>query len=195
MTRPQRSDAARNRAAVLAAAEELFAAAAAPARLSMDDVAAAAGVGKGTLFRAFGSRAALIQALWALRTESLRHAIESGPPPLGPGADPRQRIVAILDAILVVKLDNRHLTLALEERSGSASLYEQPQYQLVHRLLSDLLRDAGRGGESELLAHLLLAAVRADLLDHLTGSRGISRRQLRAGVAGVVDLVLNGSGG
>jgi hypothetical protein len=65
----------------------------------------------------------------------------------------------------------------------------------VHRLLSDLLRDAGRGGESELLAHLLLAAVRADLLDHLTGSRGISRRQLRAGVAGVVDLVLNGSGG
>jgi len=64
VTRPQRSDAARNRAAVLAAAEELFAAAAAPARLSMDDVATAAGVGKGTLFRAFGSRVALIQALW-----------------------------------------------------------------------------------------------------------------------------------
>jgi hypothetical protein len=130
--------------------------------------------------------------LWALRTEPLRRAIESGSPPLGPGTDPRQRIVAILDAILVVKLDNRHLTLALEERSGGASLYEQPQYQLVHRLLSDLLRDAGRGGESELLAHLLLAAVRADLLDHLIGARGSSRRQLRAGVAGVVDLVLNG---
>jgi len=30
----------------------------------------------------------------------------------------------------------------------------------VHRLLRDLLRDAGRGKESELLAHLLLAAVR-----------------------------------
>ena len=52
----------------------------------MDDVAGGAGVGKGTLFRAFGSRSALIQALWALRTEPLRHAIESGPPPLGPGA-------------------------------------------------------------------------------------------------------------
>ena len=192
MTRPQRSDAARNRAVVLAAADELFATATAPARLSMDDVASAAGVGKGTLFRAFGSRAGLIQALWALRTEPLRRAIESGSPPLGPGTDPRQRIVAILDAILVVKLDNRHLTLALEERSGGASLYEQPQYQLVHRLLSDLLRDAGRGGESELLAHLLLAAVRADLLDHLIGARGSSRRQLHAGVAGVVDLVLNG---
>jgi len=83
----------------------------------------------------------------------------------------------------------------LEERSGSASLYEQPQYQLVHRLLSDLLRDVGRGKESELLAHLLLAAVRADLLDHLAGSRGSSRRQLRAGVAALVDLVLSGSSG
>jgi AcrR family transcriptional regulator len=195
MTRPQRSDAARNRATVLAAADELFAIAAAPAGLSMDDVAAAAGVGKGTLFRAFGSRAGLIQALWELRTEPLRRAIESGPPPLGPGTDPRHRIAAILDAILVVKLDNRHLTLAVEERSGSASLYEQPQYQLLHRLLSDLLRDAGRGKESELLAHLLLATVRADLLDHLIGGRGSSRRQLRAGVATVADLVLNGSGG
>ena len=195
MTRPQRSDAARNRAAVLVAADELFATAAAPARLSMDDVAAAAGVGKGTLFRAFGSRAGLIQALWELRTEPLRRAIESGPPPLGPGTDPRHRIAAILDAILVVKLDNRHLTLALEERSGGTSLYEQPQYQSVHRLLRDLLRDAGRGKESELLAHLLLAAVRADLLDHLIGGRGSSRRQLRAGVAAVVDLVLNESGG
>ena len=65
----------------------------------------------------------------------------------------------------------------------------------MHRLLSDLLRDAGRDGGNELLAHLLLAAVRRDLLDHLTGSRGISRRQLRGGVTGVVDLVLNGSGG
>jgi AcrR family transcriptional regulator len=195
MTRPQRSDAARNRATVLAAADELFATAAAPAGLSMDDVAAAAGVGKGTLFRAFGSRAGLIQALWDLRTEPLGRAIENGPPPLGPGTDPRRRIAAILDAIVVVKLDNRYLTLAVEERSGGASLYEQPQYQLVHWLLSDLLRDAGRGKESELLAHVLLAAVRADLLDHLIGARGSSRRQLRAGVAAVADLVLNGSGG
>ena len=67
MTRAERSDAARNRAAVLAAADELFTTAAEPARLSMDDVAGAAGVGKGTLFRAFGSRAGLVQALWQRR--------------------------------------------------------------------------------------------------------------------------------
>ena len=160
----------------------------------MDDVAAAAGVGKGTLFRAFGSRAGLVQALWQRRYEPLRDAIESGPPPLGPETDPRQRIAAVLDAILVVKLDNRHLTLAVEERSGGTSLYEQPQYKLVHQLLGDLLRATGRGGDSELLAHLLLAAVRADLLDHLARRRGISRRRLRADLASAVDLVLEAAG-
>ena len=155
MTRAERSDAARNRAAVLAAADELFTTATEPARLSMDDVAAAAGVGKGTLFRAFGSRAGLVQALWQRTYEPLRDAIEGGPPPLGPGTDPRQRIAAVLDAILVVKLDNRHLTLAVEERSGGTSLYEQPQYKLVHQLLSDLLRATGRGDDSALLAAIL----------------------------------------
>ena len=194
MTRAERSDAARNRAAVLAAADERFTTAAEPARLSMDDVAGAAGVGKGTLFRAFGSRAGLVQALWQRRYEPLRDAIESGPPPLGPGTGPRRRIAAVLDAILVVKLDNRHLTLAVEERSGGTSLYEQPQYKLVHQLLSDLLRATGGGGDNELLAHLLLAAVRADLLDHLASRRGISRRRLRADLASAVDLVLEAAG-
>jgi AcrR family transcriptional regulator len=194
VTRAERSDAARNRAAVLAAADELFTTATEPARLSMDDVAAAAGVGKGTLFRAFGSRAGLVQALWQRTYEPLRDAIEGGPPPLGPGTGPRQRILAVLDAILVVKLDNRHLTLAVEERSGGTSLYEQPQYELVHQLLSDLLRATGRGDDSELLAHLLLAAVRADLVDHLASRRGISRRRLRADLASAVDLVLESAG-
>lgn len=190
MIRVERSDAVRNREAALAAADGLFATAVAPAGVSMDDVAAAAGVGKGTLFRAFGSRAGLLQALWARRHQPLRDAIETGPPPLGPGTDPRERVAAVLDAILTVKLDNRHLTLAAEERASGMSLYTQPQYQWVHQLLRDLLRDAGCGADTELLAHLLLAGVRADLLDHLTGQRQISRRRLRAALADAVGLVV-----
>jgi len=194
MTRAERSDAARNRAAVLVAADDLFATSTEPARLSMEDVAAAAGVGKGTLFRAFGSRAGLIHALWERRIEPLRRAIEEGPPPLGPATEPRRRAGAILDAILVLKLDNRHLTLAVEERSSTTSLYQQPEYQWVHGLLRELLRETGRD-DSELLAHLLLAAVRADLVDHLAGYRGISRRRLRAALADAVDTFLGRPGG
>lgn len=63
--RTERADALRNREAVLAAADALFAASSSPHSVSMDDIAAAAGVGKGTLFRRFGDRAGLIGAVIA----------------------------------------------------------------------------------------------------------------------------------
>jgi len=45
----ERADAARNRKAILEAADDLFAASDSPSEVSMDDIARAAGVGKGTL--------------------------------------------------------------------------------------------------------------------------------------------------
>src|SRR4051812_10414298 len=58
---PLRADAARNRDKVLAAAEKLFAERGADC-VTMDAVAAEAGVGKGTLFRGFGDRAGVGRA-------------------------------------------------------------------------------------------------------------------------------------
>src|SRR6266571_458096 len=58
----ERADAQRNRLKILDAAERLFAANGI-ANVSMDAVAKAAGVGKGTLFRRFGDRAGLAVAL------------------------------------------------------------------------------------------------------------------------------------
>ena len=58
----ERGDAARNRALLLDAARRLIAERGADA-VSMDDIAAAAGVGKGTVFRRFGSRAGLMMVL------------------------------------------------------------------------------------------------------------------------------------
>lgn len=59
--RPPRADARRNRAQVLAAAERVFAERGTTA--STEEVARAAGVGVGTVFRHFPSKAALLQAL------------------------------------------------------------------------------------------------------------------------------------
>jgi AcrR family transcriptional regulator len=81
----ERADAARNRAAVLEAAATLFRAHGVAA-VSMDAVAAAAGVGKGTLFRRFGDKAGLAVALLDARERELQEAILTGPAPLGPGA-------------------------------------------------------------------------------------------------------------
>ncbi|MPY52384.1 TetR/AcrR family transcriptional regulator [Streptomyces acidicola] len=181
--RKPRKDAARNREAVLAAADALFARSESPEDITMADVAAAAGVGKGTLFRAFGDRSGLLRALYEARLEPVREAIESGPPPLGPGTPPHQRVLALLDSALCFKLDNRRLALALEE-SGSTSPYQAAHYDRWHNLLQGVLEQIpGLAADSDFTAHTLLAAIRADLVEHLAGEEDVPREKLRAQLA------------
>jgi AcrR family transcriptional regulator len=61
-TRPLRADAERNRARILAAADEVFAERGLD--VSLDDIAAHAGVGVGTVYRRFPDKDALIDALF-----------------------------------------------------------------------------------------------------------------------------------
>ena len=60
----------------------------------MDDIAADAGVGKGTVFRRFGSRAGLMMVLLDEDERASQQAFLFGPPPLGPDAPPMDRLVA-----------------------------------------------------------------------------------------------------
>lgn len=212
--RKARADALRNREAVLTAADELFARSASPRSVSMDDIAAAAGVGKGTLFRRFGDRTGLIRAVFEARIEPLRHAVEEGPAPLGPSAAPRERVPALLDALLRFKLEHRHLSLALEE-AGSGSPYEGASYAWWHGVLRETLERlpdaaAGAGGEGaaacdadgstaagpagdcDFTAHALLAATRADLVEHLAGQDGMTPGRMRARLAAYAGRVLAG---
>ena len=89
----ERGDAARNRALLLTAARQLISDRGSDA-VTMDDVAAAAGVGKGTLFRRFGSRAGLMIVLLDEDEKVEQRAFMFGPPPLGPGAPPLERLIA-----------------------------------------------------------------------------------------------------
>ncbi|WP_405819463.1 TetR/AcrR family transcriptional regulator [Streptomyces sp. NBC_01390] len=187
--RKPREDAARNREAVLAAADGLFARSDGPEDVTMADVAAAAGVGKGTLFRAFGDRAGLLRALYEARLEPIREAVESGPPPLGPATPPRERVPALLDAVLCFKLDNRRLSLALEE-SGSGSPYQAEHYARWHGLLRAVLDQIPGPTDNDFTAHVLLAAVRADLVEHLAGREGVPHERMRAQLANLTERFL-----
>lgn len=187
--RKERADAARNREAVLAAADALFARSHSPHSVTMDEVAAAAGVGKGTLFRRFGDRTGLIQALYGARVQPVLDAVESGPAPLGPSTPPRERVAALLDAVLRFKLDNRHLSLALEE-AGSGSPYGAGHYAWWHSTLKDTLAQIPSVPAADFTAHALLAATRADLVEHLVGTLQMTGQQVRKDLADHVARVL-----
>lgn len=80
----------------------------------MDDIAAAAGLGKGTLFRRFGDQRSLLQSLYDQKAQILSEELQSDDGPLGPANPPDARVSAILTAIAHFKLDNLALVRALE---------------------------------------------------------------------------------
>lgn len=184
-----RADAARNREAVLAAADRLFAEHESPGTVTMADIAAAAGVGKATLFRGFGDRTGLIRALHETRLAPIRQAAKEGPPPLGPTTPPHERVPALLDALLCFKLDNRHLSLALEG-TGNGSPYAADHYAHWHTTLRTALSRIPDLPTPDFTAHALLAATRADLVEHLAGTEGVPREQLRSQLAEFTARVL-----
>ena len=91
--RSERADAARNRRLLLATAREMLAEQPA-GQLTMDGLAERAGLGKGTVFRRFGSRAGIFQALLDDDEREFQAQVLAGPPPLGPGAPPLDRLIA-----------------------------------------------------------------------------------------------------
>jgi AcrR family transcriptional regulator len=187
--RRERADAIRNRRAILAATEELLAAHP-PQDVSMEKVAAAAGVGKGTVFHRFGSRVGLMRALMVERAQSLGEAVGSGPPPLGPGAPPRDRLMAFLAAVIDVVSRNKSL-LAELTRSGvtEAAVRDaqppagnrppaedqaqpgsrpgdgqdrHPVYWAWHQHVSALIAAQRPDLDADLIAHLILGAMHSE---------------------------------
>jgi len=181
----ERADAARNRAKVLAAAATLFEERGA-ANVSMDDVAAAAGVGKGTLYRRFGDQAGLAFAVLEEKERALQKKILSGPPPLGPGASPPERLRAFLKALLdlVDRTVELHL---LSETATPGARYRTGVYSFYRLHVELQLRAAGGHEDPELLADMLLAPLSADFLRYIRGDRKVAKRRMLAGLMRLVD--------
>jgi AcrR family transcriptional regulator len=190
VTVKERADASRNRQAILAAARTLFDTADDPLTVTMDDIAAAAGVGKGTLFRRFGDRTGLLRAVFDTRIAGLMAAIVNGPPPLGPATPPRERLLALLDAMIEFKLGNRKITRALEQTSERTSFLESPNYQLAHALFTDLLTGIVTPDRAAWTAHALLSFTRIDLLENLITTQAWTAARLRQEIQDVAGRIL-----
>ncbi|WP_067855324.1 TetR/AcrR family transcriptional regulator [Nocardia shimofusensis] len=180
----ERADAARNRRAILDATRSLLAEHGAEG-VTMDRVAAAAGVGKGTIFHRFGSRAGLLQELIAEPALALKEAVASGPPPLGPGAPAADRLVAFFAAMTDIVLDNAELVAAY------SAVPPHPDRAQFHRFWVDhitgLLREARPDVDAETVATLLFGMLGGEAVAGMVRA-GLADR-VRAGVRDLVSSV------
>ena len=174
MIRAERADAARNRRRVLAAASDLFAQDGAR-NVTMGDIAQAAGVGRGTLYRRYPDIAAIASALLDDHERELQEQLIRGEPPLGPGAPPAQRLAAFYAAM--VELLETHVHLVLGAEIGH-SRFTTGAYEFWRAHVRVLLRDAGVDDPGPLI-EILLAPLAPEVYDHQRHERRISQRRIR----------------
>lgn len=181
-----RADAARNRARLLEAAALLVAERGADG-ITMEEVAAAARVGKGTVFRRFGDRTGLLTALLDHSEKKFQAAFLGGPPPLGPGAPPVERLRAFGLAMLRRTADELELQLAAEADAGRRFTTAPRRVQRHHVTL--LLREAVPDADCELLAHALMAQLDPALVHHLVRQCGMPPERLEAAWTDLVGRI------
>src|SRR5882757_356133 len=176
----ERSDAVRNRKRVLDAAKKLFDERGVAA-VTLDDVVAAAGVGKGTLFRRFGDKAGLAVALLDEQERTLQEEILTGPPPLGPGSAPVERLVAFVRAYVAYVADNTEL-VAMSQTSSPGSRLRTGSHQFWRQHCEFLLASA-HAPDAGLRADILLAGLTAEQIGHWRHDQGWTPRRLANAVA------------
>lgn len=163
---PERADAAANRKRILAASERLFAERGPD--ITMSDLAAAAGVGRGTLYRRYSDVRAVATALLDVHERELQQALLTGPPPLGPDAAPRERLCAFYAAM--ADLLEQHLPLVLGAERGGAR-FRTGAYGFWRTFVTSLLRDTGG---DEALGDPLLAPLAPEVYQFQRYDRGLS---------------------
>ena len=189
LDRRERADAARNREAILCAAQRLVSERGVDA-VTMDEVACAAGVGKGTLFRRFGDRNGLLRALLDERERAFQESFIRGPAPLGPGARAYERLIAYGERRLE-EIEIQGELLAAAEAGAPGDRLAHRVYGAHRAHLRALLLEAAPGCDADYLADVLLGALTAELVLHQRHSREMSAERLKEGWISLVDGVLS----
>jgi AcrR family transcriptional regulator len=133
----------------------------------MDDIATAAEVGKGTLYRYFSDKEELYAALLARTSEQFMAGMEEV---VGGEGSPRARFEAVVAAIIDYFDNHPHLMdlimrAEVQKETGSAFPWQKARVDLVHLLLG-LCEEGRRCGEfaladPDLMVLMLLGGVRS----------------------------------
>ena len=164
----ERADAARNRRHLLATARQMLAEQG-PGTLTMDALAERAGLGKGTVFRRFGTRAGIFAALLDDDERAFQQQVLAGPPPLGPGAAPLDRLIAYGRARTGFLIAHRDIARATLD--GHQPIPGRPQSPLSRLHIRMLLGQMNLSDtDLDMLAVQLTAALDGPLLLYLSAS-------------------------
>ncbi|MBW5486265.1 TetR/AcrR family transcriptional regulator [Streptomyces bambusae] len=189
LTRParpgRRADAVRNRAQILAAAEQLFTEQD-PRTVTMDQIAKAAGVGRATLYRRFPCPASIAVALLDEHERLLQGQLAFGPAPLGPGAPAAERLAAFYSA--ATDLLERHLPLALGAGDGPAR-FTGAAYGHWRAHVRGLLAEAGVE-DADTCADILLSPLAPDVYQHQRHTLGFSQERIVGALGRLARRVL-----
>ncbi|HEX6385962.1 MAG TPA: helix-turn-helix domain-containing protein [Anaerolineae bacterium] len=189
-SRTERRDAVANRARILEAAEKLFARRGVTA-VSMADIAQAADVGKGTLYRNFANKAELCLALMdSQMTEFQNNMLSRMRQMTAEGKSNLEQLDHFLD--MLVYFTDAHMPLLCEVQRegllyGSDSALQLPHFW-QHMTVSGLLRAAATNGElssgldTDYLADAILAPLKADIFQFQREVRGFSLERISAGL-------------
>jgi polyketide synthase 12 len=135
----------------------------------MDALALRAGLGKGTVFRRFGTRAGIFQALLDDDERAFQEQVLSGPPPLGPGASPLDRLIAYGRARIGFLIEHREIARAALD--GSQPIPAGSQTPLSQAHIRVLLGQIPLGpADLDVLAIQLTGALDGPLLLYLSSS-------------------------
>lgn len=177
-SRRLRADAARNHTRVLNAAAWI-ARERGLSHLTMEAVASAAGVGKGTVFRRFGDRAGLLQALLQRSEETFQATHLSG----SDQADNRDKAIEQLRAFGVAAIHRyaRELDLQMAAELSPDQRYQHSPRRSYHQQVSVLLSVAAPEADAELLGHALLGYLEPALLWYLIEQCALPLHRLESG--------------
>lgn len=190
----ERADAAANRQQILTAARHLFEQRGVE-QVTMDEVALAAGVGKGTLYRRYADKAALVVALMDacfvdFERETLAQLEASSEATSG-----IDQLHAFLDRLIDWTEEHTPWLGVIADQSNGfrrGSGRCGPIYRWLHGVVDYLLRRAAAAGETCIddtpyVADVILSAVDVDLYVFQRRERNYSPEQIRAGLHQVVE--------
>lgn len=189
--RSVRRDASANRRKAVDAARALFAERG--QQVTMEEVAAAAGIGKGTLYRGFPGRAQLAQAVLDDLSRELQAELLAG---MGLAeACPVGVLRAFLRRTYLFRL--RHLDLFLMAHDGDrAEIRSSPAYLWERQAVAGLLRHAADRGlcepaDPDLLPDAVMALLDPDLVRHHRDVLGVGADR---GADALVAIVFGAAG-